>query len=94
MGALFTIEIEPEALDWLEALPARHFLKIDEYVGLLAERAESLGEHEQSLRSLPTQDCSRGEPLDEGHGKDETLPSRPSNPASPEVATAPGIQAA
>ncbi|MFR9751324.1 type II toxin-antitoxin system RelE/ParE family toxin [Nocardia sp. 004] len=44
MGELFTIEIEPEVRDWLEALPAKHFLKIDEYVGLLAEQAESLGE--------------------------------------------------
>ncbi|WP_054814882.1 type II toxin-antitoxin system RelE/ParE family toxin [Nocardia arizonensis] len=44
MSELFAIEIEPEVRDWLEALPARHFLKIDEYVGLLAERAESLGE--------------------------------------------------
>ncbi|MGW4370759.1 type II toxin-antitoxin system RelE/ParE family toxin [Nocardia takedensis] len=44
MSELFAVEIEPEVRDWLEALPARHFLKIDEYVGLLAERAESLGE--------------------------------------------------
>ncbi len=44
VSELFAIEIEPEVRDWLEALPARHFLKIDEYVGLLAERAESLGE--------------------------------------------------
>ncbi|GAB3208532.1 type II toxin-antitoxin system RelE/ParE family toxin [Nocardia tengchongensis] len=44
MGELFTIEIEPEVQDWLEALPAKHFLKIDEYVGLLAEHAESLSE--------------------------------------------------
>ncbi|MGN2635475.1 type II toxin-antitoxin system RelE/ParE family toxin [Nocardia takedensis] len=44
MGELFTIEIEPEVADWLESLPARHFLKVDEYVGLLAERPESLGE--------------------------------------------------
>ncbi|MEU4315163.1 type II toxin-antitoxin system RelE/ParE family toxin [Nocardia sp. NPDC024068] len=44
MGELFTIEIEPEVQDWLQSLPARHFLKIDEYVGLLAEQAELLGE--------------------------------------------------
>lgn len=44
VSELFAIEIEPEVRDWLEALPARHFLEIDEYVGLLAERAESLGE--------------------------------------------------
>jgi hypothetical protein len=41
---LYTIELEPEVRDWLEALPAKHFLKIDEYVGLLAEFAASLGE--------------------------------------------------
>nr|WP_232541504.1 type II toxin-antitoxin system RelE/ParE family toxin [Nocardia bovistercoris] len=41
---MFTIEIEPEVRDWLEALPAKHFLKVDEYVGLLAEQAESLSE--------------------------------------------------
>ncbi|MFC9897477.1 type II toxin-antitoxin system RelE/ParE family toxin [Nocardia sp. NPDC127579] len=44
MDGLFAIEIEPEVRDWLEALPARHFLEIDAYVGLLAEHAESLGE--------------------------------------------------
>ncbi|MEU1598530.1 type II toxin-antitoxin system RelE/ParE family toxin [Streptomyces sp. NPDC005708] len=44
MDALFTIELEPEVRDWLEALPAKHFLKIDEYVGLLAEHAAALGE--------------------------------------------------
>ncbi|MCP2315673.1 Phage derived protein Gp49-like (DUF891) [Nocardia amikacinitolerans] len=44
VGELFTIEIEPEVRDWLQALPVRHFLKIDEYVGLLAEQADSLGE--------------------------------------------------
>ena len=41
---LYTIELEPEVRDWLEALPAKHFLKIDEYVGLLASRvAPDLG---------------------------------------------------
>jgi hypothetical protein len=44
MGELFAIEIEPEVCDWLQALPSKHFLKVDEYVGLLAERAETLGE--------------------------------------------------
>jgi hypothetical protein len=44
VSELFTIEIEPEVRDWLEALPVRHFLKIDEYVGLLAAQTESLGE--------------------------------------------------
>ncbi len=44
VGELFAIEIEPEVQDWLEALPAKYFLEIDEYVGLLAEQAESLSE--------------------------------------------------
>ncbi|GIH68051.1 MULTISPECIES: hypothetical protein [Sphaerimonospora] len=44
MDALFAIELEPEVRDWLETLPAKHFLKIDEYVGLLAEQAAALGE--------------------------------------------------
>lgn len=44
VDALFTIELEPEVRDWLEALPARHFLKVEEYVGLLAEYAATLGE--------------------------------------------------
>jgi hypothetical protein len=41
---LYAIEIEPEVRDWLEALPAKHFLKVDEYVGLLAAHAAGLGE--------------------------------------------------
>ncbi|MFI7003344.1 type II toxin-antitoxin system RelE/ParE family toxin [Nocardia sp. NPDC050175] len=44
MKPLFSIEIEPEVRDWLELLPAKHFLEVDEYVGLLAERAQTLGE--------------------------------------------------
>jgi hypothetical protein len=44
VDALFSIELEPEVRDWLESLPAKHFLKIDEYVGLLAEHATALGE--------------------------------------------------
>ena len=44
MGYLYTIEMEPEVRAWLESLPAKHFLKVDEYVGLLAEYAASLGE--------------------------------------------------
>jgi hypothetical protein len=40
---LYTIEIEHEVRAWLESLPAKHFLKVDEYVGLLAEYATSLG---------------------------------------------------
>jgi hypothetical protein len=41
---LYAIEVEPEVRAWLEGLPAKHFLKVDEYVGLLAEQAASLGE--------------------------------------------------
>ncbi|WP_280869954.1 type II toxin-antitoxin system RelE/ParE family toxin [Streptomyces sp. MJP52] len=44
MDSLFSIELEPEVRDWLQALPAKHFLKVDEYVGLLAEYATALGE--------------------------------------------------
>ncbi len=44
MHRLYAIEVEPEVRAWLESLPAKHFLKIDEYVGLLAEYASSLGE--------------------------------------------------
>ncbi|MGW2330177.1 type II toxin-antitoxin system RelE/ParE family toxin [Streptomyces sp. NPDC001700] len=44
MDELFAIEIEPEVRDWLEALPAKHFLKVDAYVGLLAEYAAALSE--------------------------------------------------
>ncbi|MER7245384.1 type II toxin-antitoxin system RelE/ParE family toxin [Kribbella sp. NPDC000426] len=38
------MELEPEVRAWLESLPAKHFLKVEEYVGLLAEQAASLGE--------------------------------------------------
>src|SRR3954454_4268264 len=41
---LYAIEIEPEVRAWLETLPAKHFLKVDEYVRLLAEYAVILGE--------------------------------------------------
>lgn len=44
VDTLFTIELEPEVRDWLETLPTKHFLKVDEYVGLLAEHATALGE--------------------------------------------------
>ena len=44
MEHLYAIEIEPEVRDWLESLPAKHFLKVDEYVGLLAQNAATLGE--------------------------------------------------
>ena len=41
---LYAIEIEPEVRSWLEPLPAKRFLKVDEYVGLLAQYAATLGE--------------------------------------------------
>jgi hypothetical protein len=41
---LYAIEVEPEVRAWLESLPTKHFLKVEEYVGLLAEHAGSLGE--------------------------------------------------
>ncbi|WP_238175158.1 helix-turn-helix domain-containing protein [Kribbella pratensis] len=44
MDRLYAIELEPEVRAWLESLPAKHFLKVEEYVGLLAEQAASLGE--------------------------------------------------
>lgn len=44
MDRLYAIELEPEVRGWLETLPAKHFLKVEEYVGLLAEQAASLGE--------------------------------------------------
>ena len=37
MTALYSIELEPEVRAWLELLPARHYLKIEEFAGLLAE---------------------------------------------------------
>lgn len=37
-------QIDREVRDWLEALPAKHFLKVDAYVGLLAEYAAALSE--------------------------------------------------
>lgn len=44
MERLYTIEVEPEVRAWLESLPAKHFLKVDEYVGLLAEHPTTLGQ--------------------------------------------------
>lgn len=41
---LYSIEIEPEVRAWLESLPAKYFLKVEEYVGLLADHATTLGE--------------------------------------------------
>ncbi len=44
MGRLYDIEIEPEVRSWLEGLSDRNFGRVDFLVGLLAERAEDLGE--------------------------------------------------
>ncbi|MFC7306238.1 type II toxin-antitoxin system RelE/ParE family toxin [Streptomyces monticola] len=44
MDQLYVIEIEPEVRAWLATLPPRHFLKVDEYAGLLAEHPTTLGE--------------------------------------------------
>lgn len=44
MAGLFAIEIEPEVRAWLAGLNDRDFGRADFLVGLLAERAEDLGE--------------------------------------------------
>jgi len=44
MSALYAIELEPEVRSWLENLSDRDLGRVDFMVGLLAERAESLGE--------------------------------------------------
>jgi hypothetical protein len=41
---LFRVEAEPEVRDWLAGLSDRDFGRVDFLVGLLAERAEDLGE--------------------------------------------------
>ncbi|WP_329495352.1 type II toxin-antitoxin system RelE/ParE family toxin [Kitasatospora herbaricolor] len=40
----FWIEVEPEIRRWLSGLPARHFLKVEDYVDLLAEDPTVLSE--------------------------------------------------
>jgi hypothetical protein len=44
MGTLFAIEIEPEVKRWLAGLSDRDFGRVDFLVGLLAQRADELGE--------------------------------------------------
>jgi hypothetical protein len=44
MARLFAVEIEPEVNSWLAGLSDRDFGRVDFLVGLLAERAEDLGE--------------------------------------------------
>ena len=44
MARLYDVEIEPEVRSWLAGLSDRDFGRVDFLVGLLAERAEDLGE--------------------------------------------------
>jgi len=44
MAGLYAIEIEAEVRSWLSVLSDRDFGRVDFLVGLLAERAEDLGE--------------------------------------------------
>jgi hypothetical protein len=44
MPRLYEVEVEPEVRSWLAALTDRDFGRVDFLVGLLAERAEELGE--------------------------------------------------
>jgi hypothetical protein len=44
MTGLYEVEIEPEVRSWLAGLSDRDFGRADFLVGLLAERAEDLGE--------------------------------------------------
>jgi hypothetical protein len=41
---LYTVEVEPGVADWLRSLSDRDFGRVDSYVGMLAEQAETLGE--------------------------------------------------
>ncbi|RFS87145.1 type II toxin-antitoxin system RelE/ParE family toxin [Actinomadura spongiicola] len=41
---LYEVEIEPEVRDWLDRLTDREFGRVEEFVGILAEQAETLGE--------------------------------------------------
>lgn len=41
---LDAVEIEPEVANWLRSLSDRDFGRVDAYVGMLAEKAEALGE--------------------------------------------------
>lgn len=44
MADLYEVEVEPEVRFWLDSLSDRDFGRVDFLVGLLAERAETLGE--------------------------------------------------
>ncbi|WP_433228202.1 type II toxin-antitoxin system RelE/ParE family toxin [Actinomadura formosensis] len=41
---LYDVEIEPEVRDWLDSLTDRNFGRVEWFVALLAENAETLGE--------------------------------------------------
>ncbi|MGW4635326.1 type II toxin-antitoxin system RelE/ParE family toxin [Nocardia sp. NPDC004415] len=41
---LYAVELEPEVAGWLRSLTHREFAQVDVYVGMLAERATTLGE--------------------------------------------------
>ena len=41
---IYAVEIEPEVADWLRSLSDRDFGRVDTYVGMLAEKAETLSE--------------------------------------------------
>lgn len=42
--SLYAVEIEPEVAEWLRSLSDRDFGRVDSYVGMLSEHAETLGE--------------------------------------------------
>jgi hypothetical protein len=44
MAGLYAVEVEPEVRSWLATLNDRDFGRVDFLVGLLAERAQDLGE--------------------------------------------------
>ena len=44
MADLYEVEVEPEVRSWLQGLTDRDFGRVDFLVGLLSERAETLGE--------------------------------------------------
>ncbi|MFB8124321.1 hypothetical protein ACFVG1_18840 [Streptomyces bacillaris] len=41
MTYLHVIEVEPEVRDWLELLPEKHYMNVEEYAGLLASMGAS-----------------------------------------------------
>lgn len=41
---LYDIEIEPEVQEWLDSLADREYGRVEEFVGILAENAATLGE--------------------------------------------------